>query len=133
MLLKRVVFGLVVLSSLIFAQLQNILASPEFLNRGIPIVDIRTPAEWRETGIVKGASTVMFFDEQGGYDAEKFLKDLNSAVDTKKPFAIICRTGSRTAVVGDFLAKQLGYSVINLQGGMVNLVKMGYKPVKFMK
>jgi len=112
MILKRVILSFIFLSSFIFAQLQNIVASSEFLKKGIPVVDIRTPAEWRETGIVKGASTVMFFDEQGRYNIDKFLKDLNSVVDTKKPFAIICRTGSRTAIVGDFLAKQLGYSVI---------------------
>jgi len=118
---------------LVFAQLQNIVVSSDFLKKGIPIVDIRTPSEWRETGVVKDAKTIMFFDEQGRYDTEKFLKKLNSAVDTKKPFAIICRTGSRTAMVGDFLAKQLGYNVINLKGGMVSLIHSGYKPIKYVK
>ncbi len=133
MRLKKIILSVLILSSFALAQLQNIVASPEFVKKGIPIVDIRTPSEWRETGIIKGAYTIMFFSEDGQYDVKKFLKELNKAVDTKKPFAIICHTGSRTAMVGDFLAKQLGYSVINLEGGMDNLTRMGYKPVKFTK
>jgi len=129
----KIILSVLILSSYVSAELQNVVASPDFVKKGIPIVDIRTPPEWRETGIIKGAFTIMFFDERGQYNVDKFLKDLNSVVDTKKPFAIICHTGSRTAIVGDFLAKQLGYSVINLKGGMVKLVKMGYKPVKFTK
>lgn len=133
MRLKKIILSVLILSSFALAQLQNIVASPEFVKKGIPIVDIRTPAEWRETGIIKGAYTIMFFDERGQYDTDKFVKKLNSVVDTKKPFAIICHTGSRSAMVSNFLANKLGYNVINLKGGMSYLTKMGYKPVKFVK
>ena len=62
---------------------------------------------------------IMFFDERGGYDVQKFIKELNAKVDTSKPFAIICRTGSRTGMVSEFLSKDFGYEVINLKGGMM--------------
>jgi rhodanese-related sulfurtransferase len=70
--------------------------------------------------------------EKGGYDIESFLNELNSKVDTKKQFAIICRTGSRTSVVGAFLSQKLHYNVINLKGGVVfvkakNLPMVPYK------
>jgi rhodanese-related sulfurtransferase len=119
------------LSVSLFAELQNIVASPEFLKKDIPVIDVRTPGEWKQTGIVKGAHTIMFFDEQGKYNVEAFLKALNQAVDTKKPFALICRTGSRTAMISDFLDKELHYNVINLTGGMVELTKQGYQPVPY--
>ena len=89
------------------------------LDSKIPIVDIRTPGEWRETGLLKGSIPIMFFNERGGYDVQGFLNELNKKVDTKKPFAIICRTASRTKMVGDFLSKQLKYTVIDLSGGIV--------------
>ena len=108
---------LILLSSL-YAELLNKPLSQELLDSNIPIVDIRTPGEWSETGIVKNSIPIMFFDEQGGYDVQKFLTTLNKKVDTKKPFALICRTGSRTKVVSDFLSKQLHYKVTNIVGGI---------------
>ena len=61
----------------------------------------------------------MFWDERGGYDVNGFLTQLNKKIDTKKPFALICRTGSRTSIVADFLSKKLNYNVINLKGGIL--------------
>ncbi len=124
---------MILLSVSLFAELQNIVATPEFLKKDIPVVDVRTPGEWKQTGIVKGAHTIMFFDERGGYNVDAFLKALNQAVNTKKPFALICRTGSRTTMISDFLDKELHYNVINLQGGMMELMRQGYKPAPYEK
>ena len=131
MKINKLLLGVILLSVSLFAELQNIVASPEFLKKDIPVIDVRTPGEWKQTGIVKGAHTIMFFDERGGYNVEAFLKALNQAVDTKKPFALICRTGSRTAMISDFLDKELHYNVINLTGGMVELTKQGYQPAPY--
>jgi rhodanese-related sulfurtransferase len=131
MKINKLLLGVILLSVSLFAELQNIAASPEFLKKDIPVIDVRTPGEWKQTGIVKGAHTIMFFDERGGYNVEAFLKALNQAVDTKKPFALICRTGSRTAMISDFLDKELHYNVINLTGGMVELTKQGYQPAPY--
>ena len=124
---------MILLSVSLFAELQNIVATPEFLKKDIPVVDVRTPGEWKQTGIVKGAHTIMFFDERGGYNVDAFLKALNQAVNTKKPFALICRTGSRTTMISDFLDKELHYNVINLKGGMMELMRQGYKPAPYEK
>jgi rhodanese-related sulfurtransferase len=106
--MKKILFALLLLGTSLFADMKQVMATPEFLekNPDIKIIDIRTPPEWRETGIVKGAHTIMFFDERGGYNVEAFLKALNQAVDTKKPFALICRTGSRTGMISEFLDKE---------------------------
>ena len=109
------------LGTVLLATVTNKYPSKEMIDSKIPIIDIRTPDEWRETGIIKGAITIMFFNERGGYDIHSFLKELNQKVDTKKPFAVICRTGRRTQILSDFLSKKLNYDVINLQGGMVYL------------
>lgn len=107
--------------------------SQKILDSKIPIVDIRTPGEWVETGIVKNSITIMFWDEKGGYDVNAFLTELNKKVDTKKPFALICRTGSRTSIVADFLAKKLHYDVVNILGGIVYLKAMKLKTVPYEK
>ncbi|MBA1432998.1 MAG: rhodanese-like domain-containing protein [Epsilonproteobacteria bacterium] len=116
--MKKTILALLLLSVSLFAELTNQYITKEFLNQKIPIVDVRTPPEWRETGLLKDAIPIMFFDQRGNYDARRFLQELNKKVDTTKPFALICRTGSRTSMIAPWLAKEFGYKVINLQGGM---------------
>jgi rhodanese-related sulfurtransferase len=108
-----------VLSVSLLASITNEEASQGLIDSATPIVDIRTPGEWKETGLLKRAIPIMLFDEKGNYDLKLFLEQLNSTVDTKKPFAIICRTGSRTKILASFLSQKMNYDVINLKSGMV--------------
>jgi rhodanese-related sulfurtransferase len=91
---------------------------------GITIVDIRRKSEWIETGIVEGVKTLTFFNKDGGYNAGKFLKELDKIIDKNKRFAIICRTSSRTKTIAPFLDQQ-GYKVINLAGGITKFRQSG--------
>ncbi|MGD9808637.1 MAG: rhodanese-like domain-containing protein [Deferribacterales bacterium] len=92
---------------------------------GIKIIDIRTEDEWKQTGIVKGSSTIEFFDSKGNYNVKNFVSQLDKKVNKNEPFAIICRTGNRTSnVIG--LLRQLGYSqAIDIKGGVVQAAKNG--------
>ena len=129
--MKKIVLGILVFSAFLFAEVQHITVTPDFFKKEIPVIDIRTSAEWKQTGIVKGAHTIMFFDERGAYNVDDFLAKLNKVIKKDQPFALICRTGSRTAMISDFLDKELGYQVINLQGGMVELIRSGYQPALY--
>ncbi len=130
--MKKTILGLLLLGSTLFADVTNIEVTPQFVNNTkLKIIDIRTPSEWRETGIVKGAYTLTFFDERGNYDTEGFLKALNSIVKKDEKFALICRTGSRTGMISNFLGKKLNYNVINLKGGIMKLFREGYNPEKY--
>ncbi len=117
--MKKIFLTLLLLASSLMAELKHEYLSQELIDSKIPIVDIRTPAEWKETGIVKNSIPIMFFNEQGAYDVNAFLTELNAKVDTKKTFALICRTGSRTSIISAFLSKELKYSVIDIKGGIV--------------
>jgi len=97
----------------------------------LKIIDIRTKGEWKETGIVKGSYPLTFFNEKGNYDIDGFLKSLNKIVNKDEKFALICRTGSRTGMVSNFLGKKLDYHVINLKGGLMKLLRAGYKTVRY--
>ena len=118
--MKYFIAFLLLLSTLLQAEIITEPISKELLAKKVPIVDIRTAGEWKETGIVKGAITITFFNEQGQYDLEKFLAELNAKVDTKKELALICRSGSRSNMVGKYLSDKLGYKVIDIQGGMLD-------------
>lgn len=95
---------------------QNI--DQKLVDSKIKIIDIRTPGEWQTTGLVKGSIPIMFFDEQGNYDLNAFMGKLNKVVKKDEKFALICNSGNRTQVLGTFLGKQMGYNVIDLQGGI---------------
>jgi len=132
--MKKIFLSLLLLSVALFAELTDKYPTKEFMQTHTPIVDIRTTGEWRETGILQGAIPIMFFNERGGYDIQGFLQELNTKVDTTKPFAIICHTGSRTSMLAPFLSKELKYNVINLKGGMEYATKVSHlKTVTYMK
>ncbi|DAB30057.1 MAG TPA: sulfurtransferase [Sulfurimonas sp. UBA12504] len=118
--MKKTLFTLLLLlTTSLLADVINEYPSQKILDTKIPVVDIRTASEWRESGLFKGAIPITFFNEQGGYDVNAFITELNKKVNTKKPFALICRTGSRTKMLSGFLSKEFGYEIINLDGGMM--------------
>ena len=126
--MKKIIVTLLLFSVSLFAELTNQYITKDFLSKNIPIVDVRTPGEWHETGLLKGAIPIMFFDIRGNYNPRKFLNELNKKVDTTKPFALICHTGSRTSMIAPWLSKEFGYKVINLQGGMEYATKSLHIP-----
>ncbi len=117
----KIILTSMLFTTLLLASITNEYPSQKIIDSKIPIVDIRTVGEWKATGIIKNAIPIMFFNEKGDYDVRDFLTKLNEAVDTTKPFAIICRTGSRTKILSAFLSEKLHYHIINLKGGMVYL------------
>ena len=105
----------------------NVYPTKEMLeNSDMVVVDIRTPSEWQQTGIVPGSHTIMFFDERGSYDAQGFLEKMDALGGKTQEIGLICRTGSRTAQVAGFMAQE-GYNVKNLAGGVMKLMGEGYE------
>jgi len=127
----KILFALLITMTALIADLQQVWATPKFVQKDIKIIDIRTPSEWKETGIVKNSYTIMFFDEEGNFSVENFLKQLNMIVKKDESFALICRVGSRTGIVSEFLSEKLGYKVINLKGGIMKIIQEGYKTVPY--
>ena len=95
-------------------------------NSDMVIVDIRTEPEWQQTGIVPSSKCITFFDLSGNYDAEAFLKIMDEFGGKEQKIGLICRTGSRTSQVANFMHQQ-GYNVKNLDGGVMKLMREGYQ------
>jgi len=131
--LKKILFLIIALLTSLSAELTNKYPDAKLLNSNIPIVDIRTQPEWVETGLVKDAITITFFDQRGQFNLNQFLTELNQKVDTTKPFALICRTASRTGIVSKYLSEKLNYKVVNLLGGMVYVKSKGLPTFPYKK
>ncbi len=86
--------------------------------RGVPVVDIRTPPEWAETGTITGSHKIMAFDERGKL-APDFIERLSQVVKPSDEVALVCRSGNRTAALGKALTEQMGYThIYNVEKGM---------------
>ena len=93
------------------------------LQRGVPIIDIRTPEEWRATGIVEGSHLLTFFDAQGNYDFRAWLSELAAIAGRDDAFALICDSGGRSGAVSQFLDGRLGYRhVFDVPGGIAKWI-----------
>lgn len=105
----------------------------ELLDQGVTLVDIRLEEEWRQTGIVKGAKTITFFDNTGRINPQ-FVPTFTSLVKKDQKVALICRTGNRTQAAGQAIAQQLGYKdVLNVTHGIVGWQSEKRPVVKWVK
>lgn len=98
----------------------------ELIKRGTPIVDLRTPGEWRQTGVVKGSQMIMLFDEQGRADPGAWQRQLDRVAAPGKPVILICRTGNRSGVAAQMLEKSgRKGTVYNVRSGIVSWIRDG--------
>jgi len=86
---------------------------------GVPVIDIRTEGEWKETGIVPGSRLITLFDEKGRADAPAWLAKVKEVAKPDQPVIVICRSGNRTKMASQLLAQQGGYAkVYNVKDGI---------------
>lgn len=91
-------------------------AHEKALSGDIVLVDVRSSAEWRESGVGASAHAISMHQ-----DPQTFVTQLTEAMggDRSKPLAVICATGSRTTYLQGAL-KKLGFSQpINVVEGMM--------------
>ncbi|MET0047646.1 MAG: rhodanese-like domain-containing protein [Sedimenticola sp.] len=103
----------------------------QLLAEGVPIIDVRRPEEWKQTGVVEGSHLMTFFDKKGNYNVGKWLQELSSVAGQDEPFILICRTGNRTGIIGRFLANKLKFNrVYNVEKGITHWIARGNPVVK---
>ncbi|WP_332684690.1 rhodanese-like domain-containing protein [Bosea sp. (in: a-proteobacteria)] len=78
------------------------------------LVDIRTPEEWADTGVPKGA--VRLDMEGSGFEVRLAALKLDHP---GKPIALICRTGSRSSALQRKLAARGWKELVDVRGGLL--------------
>ncbi len=109
-----------------FAELTGIdnEALQSLIDEGTPVIDVRRLDEWKKTGVIKDSHLLTFFDEKGRYDAQKWLSQLSELIDPNEPFVLICHSGGRTSIIGQWLGKEFD-RVYNVEDGMMSWIKAG--------
>ena len=98
------------------------------LEAGVPIIDIRRPEEWKQTGVIAGSKLLTAFDKRGRL-VKSFPQELAKLVGPDQEFMLLCRTGNRTAVIANALSQRGGYNqVVNVEKGITEWIKQG-RPV----
>jgi len=98
------------------------------LDQGVPMVDIRRPEEWRQTGVVEGSHRITFVDGRGRVLPD-FLPRFSQVAGKDDPVILICRTGNRTNVLARHLIEKMAYSqVYNVRDGISGWIRAG-RPV----
>lgn len=103
----------------------------ELQKKGVVLIDVRTPDEWFETGVVPGSRLLTFFDEQGNYDMGSWLAALGHYVEYGRPFMLICDVGVRTEAISKVLSNQFQLpNVINVKDGIRGWLESGRDTVQ---
>lgn len=82
------------------------------------LIDVRSPDEWRETGLPAGGIPVTIHDSDGW---RGFLDKVLNAVgnDRHSPIALICASGVRSSAALRFLRSQGFTDVLDVSEGMM--------------
>lgn len=78
------------------------------------LVDIRSPGEWVETGVAKGAIALTMHDPGFGNRITSLIRAHND-----KSIGLICATGGRSKYIVDLLEKSGFQNVIDISEGMI--------------
>lgn len=85
------------------------------------ILDVRTPKEWDETGVIPGAVTIPLTELD---------QHLGELPPLNKPILVYCKAGARGQYALTYL-KVLGYkNVKNLKGGITAWINAGFEVTK---
>lgn len=94
------------------ADLKGKLAAKEALQ----LIDVRSAEEFEQDGKIEGARLIPL----------PALSSRMSDISKETPVAVICRSGSRSHVAAEMLARAGYTNVFNVQGGMIAWRRAGY-------
>lgn len=79
------------------------------------LIDVRSPPEWKQSGLPRGAATVTIHQP-----APAFLDGILAAIggDRDRPIALICATGNRSHRAQQLLESRGFTNVLNVDGGL---------------
>jgi len=86
----------------------------------VVILDVRTPAEFQE-GHIQSAINIDF-------EASNFESEVNK-LDKSKSYAVYCRSGRRSGLATEIMAKDGFKSIFNLNGGIIDWQSSGNRLV----
>ncbi len=88
----------------------------------IQLVDVRTPAEWQQTGVIEGARRINF-------NSPDFQAQV-ARLDKSRPVIVYCASGGRSPRAAAMMVKMGFKKVYDYTGGMNDWKAKGKKTVR---
>jgi rhodanese-related sulfurtransferase len=89
------------------------------MNLGGLLIDIRSPAEAGQHGIIPGSHALPFFDDQGYSDGANWLAALKDKVEAGQPVVLVSQQGDHSVPLCNMLKNEEGFGqVLFLDGGI---------------
>jgi len=129
---KFLILTLLLMSKFAFADVEKINNEQlkNLISKEIPLIDIRTPDEWLDTGVIKGSHLITFYDENGNFNSEEWLFKLQKIAGESDPLIIICRSGRRSHLVSKYLDEEISYAkIFDATEGMIAWKNANYGTV----
>ncbi len=84
----------------------------------VSLIDVRSPGEWRQTGLPRGATGITIHGPNG---MAGFVESVLAAMDGDKdrPLALICARGNRSSRAQEALQEAGFTQVLNVREGMI--------------
>ena len=118
-------FALLLLASAAQSQTTIDAAKTEALLKstsGIQVLDVRTPGEWQQTGVIEGAKKINF-------NSADFQTQV-AKLDKSKPVIVYCAAGGRSPRAAAMMVKMGFTTVYDYAGGMNDWKAKGKKTVQ---
>ena len=100
----------------------NLLSAPEayrMMQAGqLILIDVRSPGEWKQTGIPAGAKAITMHDPRG-LTAFRDRVLATAGNDPSRPIALICAHGNRSKLMQAFLSTQNFTAIHDVGEGML--------------
>ena len=95
----------------------------ELNKKGLPVIDIRTYDEWKETGVIPKSHLLTFFDIDGKHNFNNWITNLDKIISLEDPFILICRSGNRSKIVSEIvLSKNISNTIYNSKEGIIGWI-----------
>ncbi len=129
---RSIFIAALLFSNALFAEVVQIDADKfkQLMAAGVTVIDVRTPGEWQQTGIVEGSYPIMFFNERRQPLTQDWMQQTAELISADEELILICRSGNRSGMIANYLSKQHQFvRVYNVERGIVDWIKKGNKTV----
>ena len=98
------------------------------IEKEIKIIDVRTPNEWKSTGIIKGSFLISLLNKDKKFIFKDWYEMFNNKFGSNQSIIFICASGVRSNYISHLVKKKKPDLVIyNLKKGINNWIRSGYK------
>ena len=98
------------------------------IEKEIKIIDVRTPNEWKSTGIIKGSFLISLLNKDKKFIFKDWYEIFNNKFGSNQSIIFICASGVRSNYISHLVKKKKPDLIVyNLKKGINHWIRSGYK------